>query len=175
MKKMALLLVLAVTISGQSQSDGDKLVTVPQRYVSAEGMEHKSDPSVSKWVGIGKEIGIATKEGLNSVVDVSDKFSKTNVGMFVMLMVAWRIVGHDLLRVVLGLPIMIFGVVLWAWSYRRFFLGRRVLKEVLPDKKKIYEHEPAYEFSTSDARAGSAWAHALFLAAWLLAWILLIF
>lgn len=55
------------------------------------------------WVGVGKEVGTAVKEGLLAVVDVSDKFGNTKIGTFTMYMVAWKVIGKDLVRIILGL------------------------------------------------------------------------
>jgi len=166
---------LALCAFAQDKPDGDKLVTVPQRYVSAEGLAHSQDgESVSKWIGIGREIGIATKEGLGAVVDEANHFGNTRVGNFVLVMVAWRIIGHDLLRIVLGIPCWIAGVMLWIWSYRRFFIGYRVLSK-REGKLKEWTLIPAYKFATGDARMGSGVLHAVMLACWCAAWIAIIF
>lgn len=55
------------------------------------------------WVGVGKEVGTAVKEGLLAVVDVSDKFGNTKIGTFTMYMVAWKVIGKDLVRIFLGI------------------------------------------------------------------------
>lgn len=54
------------------------------------------------WVGVGGEVGTAVREGLNAVVDVADKFGKTDVGRFTMILVAWKVIGKDIMRIVLG-------------------------------------------------------------------------
>jgi len=56
-----------------------------------------------KWAGMGKEVGIAVKEGLMSVVDVADKFGDTKVGEFTMYMIAWKVIGEDIVRIFLGI------------------------------------------------------------------------
>lgn len=62
--------------------------------------------SYGKWAGMGKEVGTAVKEGLMSVVDVADKFGDTKVGTFTMYMVAWKVIGQDLIRIFLGVLFM---------------------------------------------------------------------
>jgi hypothetical protein len=167
-------LILAPFMSAQ-EADGDKLVTVPRRYVSSEGLTHQAPAGVSSWVGIGKEIGEATKEGLAAVVDQAERFGTTRVGFFVMAMVAWKIIGHDILAVVLGVPIWIAGVCLWIWSMRRFFFGRSVVaKEDRAAKTKEYKVEK-YAFDSGDSRNACGIFHGLFLAAWCVVWLFLIF
>lgn len=176
MKNKALLiatLLISITAVCQNQDD---LVTVPKKYVSAEGLNHTPEPveQVSKWVGIGHEVGIATKEGLNSVVDVAEKFGATKVGTFVMVMIAWKIMGSQLLGVVLGIPIGIAGICLWIWAMKRFFFGYRVLAKK-EGKVKTYEDHPAYEFDSRDSRAGVGAVGAVMLTAWMIASLVIIF
>jgi len=42
------------------------------------------------WVGVGGEVGGAIKEGLEAVVDVADKFGKTDVGKFTLAQGFWK-------------------------------------------------------------------------------------
>ena len=77
-----------------------------------------------KWVGVGGEIGTAIREGLNAVVDVSEKFGNTNVGKFTMYLIAWKVAGKDFVRIFLGL---IFAVVIT-------FLIFRSLRKMYPYK-----------------------------------------
>ena len=66
------------------RTDADDVDREPRRYVSAEGLTHQV-PDDNGWAGIGREIGIATREGLNAVVDSANKFGSTRVGTFIML------------------------------------------------------------------------------------------
>ncbi len=167
-------LLLTSFAFGQQQAEGDKLITVPQRYVSAEGVAHQQTAEVSKWVGVGRAIGIATKEGLSAVVDEANRFGATKVGTFIMAMVAWRIVGHDFLRVILGIPIWIAGVLLWVWSYRRLHIGYRALK-TKDGKAREWESVPPIPFKTGDGKVASACIHVAVLAIWCGVWMALIF
>jgi hypothetical protein len=173
MKVLLLSFLLAPLLLAQAE-DADKLVTVPQRYVSAEGLQHQSTAAASQWVGIGKEIGQATKEGLESVVDVSNKFGATQVGHFVMFMVFWRIVGRQLLGVLLGIPIWLSGIALWFYSMRRFFWGYQVLSKVNADKSKEYSTKQ-FKFESGDGRAACGILHGAFIIAWSVAFVLIIF
>lgn len=73
----------------------------------------------NEWAGVGKEIGIAVKEGLTAVKDVAVDFSKTEVGTFTMVLIAWKVVGKDALGLFTGVLVFFIGVVLIYWSYRK--------------------------------------------------------
>jgi hypothetical protein len=148
-----LLLILVIPAVAQQTNDGDAVVSVPKKYVSAEGLTHQSTVPVpvSEWVGIGKEIGLATREGLNAVVDTAEKFGSTKVGTFVMVMIAWKIMAKEVLGVVLGIPLLLAGVGLWVWTAKRLFFGYRVLARK-EGHTKIYEDHGPYDFKGNDAR-----------------------
>ena len=131
-------------------------------------------PEVSKYVGLGREIGVATREGLNAVVDTAEKFGNTKVGNFVLVMVAWRIMAKDVLGIVLGIPIFFVGLAVWFCLAKRMFFGYRVLatKEGM---KKTYTDHPAYEFETRDARSWAGTFLGLALAGWVVVMLRIIF
>jgi hypothetical protein len=91
-----------------------------------ELMEKKLE-TYGNWVGVGGEIGQAIDEGLNSVVDVAEKFGKTEVGKFTLVLIAWKVVGQDVVRILLGL--IFIGMFTWLliYSFRRTCIDRRVL------------------------------------------------
>lgn len=89
----------------------------------------KKIDTYGKWIGVGGEIGTAVKEGLTAVVDVADKFGNTNVGKFTLTMIAWKVIGKDVVQIVLGL--LFFGVLTFIIIkvYRRVVIPRKILIE----------------------------------------------
>lgn len=170
---------LFITAIVVAQQPGDELVTVPKKYVSQQGVEkaaalQKVD-SVSSYAGMGKEIGIATREALNGVVDVSDKFSKTDIGHFVMFMVAWKILGQKALAVTLGIPIFLAGIGLWVYLLKGIMMPYRVLvKEDKAAKTKEYG-SAQFKFASAELRACTGLLFAGSIVAWCIAWIIVIF
>lgn len=151
MKLLILSLVAGLGLFAQAQSSPEELVTVPRKYVnSAHLNQAQARAQVSEYIGIGKEIGEAVKSGLESVVEVSNKFANTPVGQFTMFMIAWKILGRDLLHVVLGIPLYLMALSIWFYFVRRLFLGRWVKRWV--DGKRQHVFEEPVRFETSDGR-----------------------
>ncbi len=124
---------------------------------------------------LAKKIGTATREALNGVVDVSDKFSKTDIGHFVLFMVAWKIIGQKALAVVVGLPLFIAGVGVWFLVMRRFMLPYRVLiKEDKATKTKEWAVQQ-FKFQSGDAKGIVGGAFVFVIVGWCIVWILVIF
>lgn len=153
MKLWILTLITCLGLVAQTPNGPDELVTVPKKYVNAEHLNQAQNQNrVSQYIGIGKEVGEAVKNGLESVVDVSNKFASTPVGQFTMVMIAWKILGKELLHLVVGIPVYIVLLSLWVHFARRLFFGRWVKRYV--DGKKQHVFDPPYDFETRDAKAG---------------------
>ena len=92
----------------------------------------------SSWIGFGHEVGVAFNEGLGAVTDNVDKFGATRVGSFIMVVIAWRMIGLELMKIFVALFVWITTLAVLIWSYRKTCMTRSVLSEVLPDKTKKF-------------------------------------
>lgn len=176
MKTIIVMLLASLSLfadDAKKNDDGDSPVTVAKKYVSAEGLQHQVD-STSKWVGIGREVGAATREGLESVVDVSNKFGETKVGTFVMVMVAWHVIGTQVLRVVLGIPLFVSGALLWGLIMRRFFWGYQVKTRRNADKSIEYETRVYKWRDDGDCRVAAGATAAVAIIVWCVAGMMVI-
>lgn len=97
-------------------------------------MLQKKLETYGNWVGVGGEVGEAVRESLLAVVDVADQFGDTDVGKFTLVMVAWKVMGESIVRILLGL--LFFGVML-TFIYR---VNRRLVfpRKVLVEKKGLF-------------------------------------
>lgn len=173
-----ILLLAGSAFADEPNSDGEKIVQIQKKYLSQDALAHVRDPSLqeaSQWVGFGKEVGQAMNEGLSAVVTQADRFGATRVGNFVMLIIAWKVIGNQLLGVVLGLPIFIAGVALWVFSMRRFFWGIQVLESEDPQTKAKKFGRWSYKFYSSESRLICGASHIILLSAWVLACMNIIF
>jgi hypothetical protein len=99
-----------------------------------------------KWVGVGGEIGNAVKEGLTAVVDVADKFGATNVGQFTMVMVAWKVVGKDVTKIIIGLLFFI----TYTWTLIYFFRKLTMARRVCIENPGFWKYPKKYEVVKSE-------------------------
>ena len=79
-----------------------------------------------KWAGMGREIGIAAKEGLTAVKDVAIDLSNSNLGKTVMFLIVWKVAGIDFVRIAVGILLAMIGTFLVSKSYFRMFTNRRL-------------------------------------------------
>jgi hypothetical protein len=143
---MIMLLVVAIAPSySQANLNGsnekvviDKADLTPAQIASyeAQAQIEKANAEIAKlerkletygkWVGVGGEIGQAVKDGLTSVVDVADKFGSTNVGRFTMIMIAWKVMGKEVVQIILGLLFFFTFLITLILIFRRIVLPRRI-------------------------------------------------
>lgn len=135
MKKLSLFIGLMLLLSIGFTQTQEEMVSVPKSQLTAQQLaeiEMKNQvqkiESYGKWVGVGDEIGAAVRESLLGVVDVADKFGSTNVGKFTLVMVAWKIIGKDLVRIVLGVLFIALFTLLIFRIYRNLYVPRKIRK-----------------------------------------------
>lgn len=160
---MGLIMLLLITVMASSQAVEKVVVNAndltPEQLIKIneqkkiDAVEQKIE-TYGKWVGVGGEIGVAIKDGLNAVVDVSDKFGKTDVGRFTMIMIAYKIMGKDIIRIFIGLLfILLFTFFIFRY-YRTTFLVQKIVIEDngwkfwLPKKYELREPDTyeGYQF-----------------------------
>lgn len=128
---IAILVMTVITVSAQ-----EKTYTLPESQLTTEQIKAIEQAELEKkleqygnWVGVGGEIGQAINEGLNSVVDVADKFGDTNVGKFTMYLIAWKVIGKDVIRILLGIIFASILTVFMFKSARKSFSPYKVMVE----------------------------------------------
>jgi len=136
-----------------------------------QNLQDKID-TYGQWIGVGGEIGQAVKEGLSAVVDVADKFGKTDVGKFTIIMIAWKVMGKDVVQIFLGLIFFSVLTVVLTRLTRRTLQTRKVLIKRTPNG---FWKRPTKEYETVESKLDGdeqAWVTAAIIVAFLLGiWI----
>ena len=130
MKKLyifLLLIILAVgTVSAQLDAVKIKVEDLTQSQLEQIKREKEKTPDLTtvetagKYIGLGKEIGQAINEGLNSTIDAANKFGNTKVGTFTMQILAWKLLGKDLVRVALAILLLLVSIWITIYNLRKF-------------------------------------------------------
>lgn len=82
-----------------------------------------------KWVGIGHELGTAVNESLSAVTTNANTFAQTGVGKWTIFLVIWKVAGHDIAGLVIGVFMMLVAIPIWTYSFYTNCITRRVLIE----------------------------------------------
>lgn len=152
---VALAMCCAILASGivagaQESRKDEEMVSVPKSMLTADqvarvearNLEEKIQ-TYGKWVGLGKEVGGAVNESLTAITEQTAKFADTRVGKFTMFLIAWKVLGTDLIQLVVGILFFFIWIPLWVWSFHANALKRRVLKAMVIPKEgdKQYNYE----------------------------------
>lgn len=128
-----LFFVCLMSITSMLYGQSAELITISKDQLTSEQLKKLEVENqlaeiekYSQWAGVGAEVGTAIKEGLSAVVDVAEQFSETKVGQFTMIMIAWKIVGKDIVKIVIGFLIGIMFTIFIFRSYNDKFRGYRV-------------------------------------------------
>ena len=121
---LSLLLVLPVL--------GQEKTYVIKEYELTEAQKAKLNTqekmqAVNSWVGFGKEVGTAMKEGLSALNEETNKFSESPAGKFTMFIIAYKVLGKDIARYAIGVPLWIVGTIFLLFIIYRNCVLRRVL------------------------------------------------
>jgi len=173
-------LLISPVVQAQEQTPTNSQTTVVENFIpqilTIDGIQYIAMSDATKFVlgnskniGWGKEIGEMIKEALMAVVEVAQKFSDTNVGKFTMYMVAWKVMGQDIVRILLGLLFFTTFVTTLILIYRRVVLPRKYMIENPGFLRYPKKYEVVETGLDSD---GIGWVTLLFVVAFLLCiWI----
>lgn len=114
-----------------AQQQAPEMVTIPKSALTEYQKEELATAAMDnriqtygKWVGVGKEIGEAVNSSLEAVSTNASKFAETSVGRTAVYLVVWKVVGKDVLGLIVGGLLLLIGVPLWIWSYRNALQNR---------------------------------------------------
>ena len=118
-----------------------QLIQIKEKGEEAKEVVQTLEEKTQSWVGVGKEIGEAMNSGLMAVVEASDKFANTKVGKYTMLFIGWKIIGKDIVKIIIGFIFFLSSLPLIFYSLRRLYPRRVRIKggQWWNHKEKEYE------------------------------------
>ena len=133
----------------QQAQQSEETVTVPKSMLSKDQLADLAAKNMAdrvkqygSWVGIGHEVGVAVNEGLQAVSSQANTFAQTPVGKWTIFIIIFKVIGQQALGVLFAALIIVVGIPLWIWSFRRFLPDRVVRRETLdPVSGKVVTRE----------------------------------
>ena len=145
-----------------SYATAQELISVPKSELTAQQKEKFTQQTtiekVGSWVGLGKEIGTAVDESLGALTERANDFSNTRVGLYTMILVAYKIIGKDIVQLLFAVFLSLIFFPLFIYSFLKNCIRRRVVdsKRILED----YTEEIIYGDSISaSSYETSIWGH----------------
>ena len=144
MKNILIVLSLVLLTQAQMVSMPESLLTSQQKLLLKTEQATatvKAYTENAKEVGsLGREVGIAMREGFTALSDGVNNFGKTDAGKYVAFVIAWKFMATDIINILekFGLQIIIMSIAvlfffiisfIFAYSYYRTCVPRRILLE----------------------------------------------
>ena len=149
MKQIIVVLVAVLLIASaamgqnQTQNEQEKMILVKESDLPATVLEQvrmkQQLQSYGEYAGLGREIGTAVNEGLKAVTEQTAKFAETKVGKFTMFIIAYKVLGTDIVQFTIGIPLLMVGLIIFVWSYYKNCIPRRILVSKDKDGNKKWE------------------------------------
>jgi len=125
-----------VLLCGLAFGQADETVTIKKSdltkdqldKVAAAQLQEKID-RYGKWVGSGHEIGVAVNESLSAITNNAQTFSQTTPGKLTMFLVVYKVIGRDILGLLVSAVMLIVGLPFWIWSYRKYVPQNHITDE----------------------------------------------
>lgn len=97
--------------------------------------------NMAEYAELGKKYGIALSEVAKSIGTTVNELAQTPVGKFMLVMVAYQVLGNDLLGIVGSF--LWFGIMipLWVYMFHRMVLSTRSVRETFTTDGKLSKRE----------------------------------
>lgn len=149
---IAMVLALAVPAAAQTGCDALEVNGLPEAVVIdlkkkcvelAKPVTTIDVDSMGEYAELGKKYGIALSEVAKSVGTTVNELAKTPVGKFMLVMVAYRVMGDDLIGVAGGVIWFTTMIPIWIYMFHRLvFSTRRIHTRVRADGETDTEVSP---------------------------------
>ena len=93
--------------------------------------------NMAEYAELGQKYGVALSEVAKSVGTTVNELAQTPVGRFMLVMVAYRVMGSDLLGIAGGVLWFTTMIPLWIYMFHRMVLSTRSVKETFDNSGKL--------------------------------------
>ncbi len=110
---------------------------------------------MAEYAEIGQKYGVALAATAKELGVAADELLDTTVGKVALVLIVWKVMGDDLLGVVVGIPYMVLGFFAWFYMFRRMCVIKTVTKEPIEGRwlrKKIVTYHDTSNESTWSTR-----------------------
>lgn len=166
MKKFLILTVFSLmmfaNVMAQKQNEG-VILTVEQYNSLPSDIRNSIEnertiKTVSKWAGLGKEIGEGVNGALMAIEGSATRISDTSLGKAAVNIVVWKFIGKDVMRIVVGFIILIVGVSITVRLINTYRPHRILINKHFIKEKMQFEKEYKYDSGDNEYVFFCYWA-----------------
>lgn len=115
----------------RKQSSGDRII------------DKITPENADAWVNLGKNMGLALAEVAKHLGVAADEFLKSSAGKITLALIVWKVMGNDLVHLMVGLGIFVVFLPLWVYFFRKMCVVKSVENLTPADG---YESHKRYEY-----------------------------
>ncbi len=149
-------LVMSLALLAQTDTVNTKGLSDAQRaelQLQAERMKAQvpgeTIQNAREWVDLGTALGQALGGSARELGIATNEFAMTPVGKVATVLIVWKIMGRDIVHLVMGPLLMLCLLPAWWYFYRRTF----VIKQIEYGNTKEHGFKRRYIFFNADDRA----------------------
>lgn len=151
--------VLAVEVDTKGLTEEQKaelaLQAAKMKKQAVPALEEKFNvKNVNEWAELGKNVALAFTTVAKELGVAADEFLKSNTGKITIVLIAWKVMGKDVLGIIGGSIAWVVLASIILWSFKFFHMKKKV-----KSKEHGVQYIQRYEFKTNDARVTSASFH----------------
>lgn len=119
------------SLSEAQKAEVVKYISTRQKSTGIDEISKISPDKMEEWAAkgtaIGRAVGIAAKElGI-----AANEFIQTDAGKITVVIIAWKLLGHDILHIMGGFTFFLIFTSIWFYIFRkRYLLGKVTLTPV---------------------------------------------
>lgn len=157
MKKTILMLIFTLFVSVTFAQE--EMVSVPKSQLTEQQKQalvvqdaKTGFETASKFVGLGREVGEAVNSGLSALTHHIDTISNTKVGKLTMFLIAYKVIGADVIQFVVGVPLLMITFIFSVIYYSQNIRTRRYVdhEEYDKDGKIVKRNYRLFESDSED-------------------------
>jgi len=122
-----------LTVDGLTEEDAAKLRLQAAQMKSAPPKGDVSD-KMAEYAEIGQKYGVALAATAKELGIAADEILNTTVGKIALVLIVWKVMGEELVGILVGIPYMVLGFLAWFYMFRRMCVVASVTREPVGDK-----------------------------------------
>lgn len=130
-------LCLALLMTAQVDTRGLSNAQIAELQLKAEEMKGGTLPSkseIKEYAELGQAVGTAIASTAKELGVAAEEFSHTNVGKITIFLIAWQLVGEQVIQAIVGSCLLIVSIFLWSKYFKRMCV---ISKEEYYENRKL--------------------------------------
>lgn len=163
-----LMLVLALVVFSAPVVYAEKLEVYGLTEVQAAKLklqaakmkDEKEDPAkvsdrMAEYAEIGQKYGVALAATAKELGIAADEILNTTVGKIALVLIVWKVMGEDLIGLLVGIPWLLVGSAVWVYVFRRIAVISSIVKE--PVEGRWYRRKTITYHPSNGQIDGTRW------------------